>query len=219
MPDRAVAVEVTISAPYATVWNALRDPAEIRRWHGWEYDDGGGGLDGEIDVIYLRGVEADEAAGTIPIADGSRFELEDRGHETIVRVTMPAPAAGAGWDAFYDDIREGWITFVEQLRFALEQHPGADRRTLQLDGPPALAVDAAPGATFATTAPWGEELSGRVAFRGAHQVGLAVDAYGPGLAVLHAKPGGGGMAVVTAYGLDDQAFAALEDGWRRAYPG
>ena len=42
----------------------------------------------------------------------------------------PAPS----WDAFYDDIREGWTTFVHQLHFALEQHPGAERRTLQLDG-------------------------------------------------------------------------------------
>jgi len=84
-------------------------------------------------VIYLEDVSADERAGTITIGDGSRFELEDR-PETVVRVTMAAPAAGAGWDAFYDDIRDGWASFVHQLRFALEHHPGEERRTLQLDG-------------------------------------------------------------------------------------
>jgi uncharacterized protein YndB with AHSA1/START domain len=55
MPERAVAVETTIGAPFAAVWKALRDPAEIRRWHGWEYDEGGG-LDAEISVIYLEDV-------------------------------------------------------------------------------------------------------------------------------------------------------------------
>lgn len=213
MPDRAVAVELTIAAPFATVWQALRDPAEIRRWHGWDYDE----LDGEIEIIYVNDVVADEAAGTIAIGDGSRFELEDRGAETVVRVTMPAPADGASWDDFYSDIREGWVTFVEQLRFMLEQHAGEERRTLQLDGPPAVAVDDAPGSAYAATTPWGEPLAGTVRFRTGNQVVLAVDGYGPGLVALHAKPGGGGMAVVTAYGLDDQAFAALEQRWSDGY--
>lgn len=31
-----IIVEVTVAAPPDAVWRALRDPAEIRRWHGWE---------------------------------------------------------------------------------------------------------------------------------------------------------------------------------------
>jgi hypothetical protein len=233
MTDRAVAVETTIAAPFDTVWNALRDPDEIRRWHGWDYDD----LAAEIDEIYVRGAEADRAAGTIAIGDGSRFDVEARGTDTVVRVTMPAPAGGAGWDQIYDDIREGWTSFVMQLRFALERHPGEDRRTLQLDGagaapvgPSTLGLDGAraPGARFEGETPWGERWSGEVLFRNEHQVGLTVDGYGPGLVILHAKPAqvrpprGGGMAIVTAYGLDDEAFAALEQRWtswwREHYP-
>jgi hypothetical protein len=209
MPDRAVAVETTIAAPFAAVWQALRDPAEIRRWHGWDMD----GLDEEIDVIYISDVEADEAAGTIAIGDGSRFELEDRGDTTVVRVTMPAPAGGASWDEFYADVREGWASFVEQLRFALERHPGEPRRAIKVDGPPAVAVAGAPGTAYSTTTPWGEELTGAVRYRTGHQVVLSVDAYGPGLVALHAKPDGGGLTIVTAYGLDDAAAAALEARW------
>jgi uncharacterized protein YndB with AHSA1/START domain len=216
MPEHAVAVEMTIAAPVAAVWKALRDPAEIRRWHGWEYDTDGG-LDAEIDVIYRQGVTADEQARAITIADGSRFELEDRGAETVVRVTMPAPA-GPSWDENYDDIREGWASFVAQLRFALEEHPGEERRTLHLSGPGTLGIDAgAPGEPYAGTTAWGERLSGRVLLRTAHQLGLTVDAYGPGLAIVHAKPDGRGMAIVTAYGFDDAAFAELERRWTQGY--
>ena len=31
---------------------------------------------------------------------------------------------------YYDDIRAGWPTFVEQLRFMIERHPGDDRTFL-----------------------------------------------------------------------------------------
>ncbi len=188
MPDREVAVEVTVPVPSADVWRALRDPAEIRRWHGWDFD----GLDEEIDVIYLRDVEADAAAGTLATADGSRFELEDGVAGTILRVTMPAPAES--WDAVYDDVREGWVSFVWQLRFALEHHPGEDRRTV-----------------FNPTAP-SEPAAGRELFRTPHQVGRVVDGYGPGLVIEHVKPAGG-MVIVTTYGLDDDAFAQVERRW------
>jgi len=205
------AVETTVAAPFEQVWRALRDPEEIRRWHGWEYD----GLAEEIDVIYVRDVDADEQAGTLAMADGSRFELERAGDDaTVVRVRMPARAGG---DA-YDEIREGWASFVLQLRFALERHPGEERRTLQLFGTDPAPLDPGPvGERYEGETTWGEHWSGEVLFRDEHQVVMTVDEYGPGLVVLHAEPDGGGMAIVTAYGLDDEAFAALERRWRDGY--
>jgi hypothetical protein len=223
MTDDAIAVVITIGAPFDAVWHALRDPAEIRRWHGWEYD----GLEEEIDVIYVRDTHADEAAGTIDLGGGHHFTLAAHGAETVVTVTMPAPAGDAGWEDFYDDIREGWASFVTQLRFALERHPGEERRTLQLDGagsapldPAAIGLDgAAAGERYEGTTAWGEHWAGTVLFRNEHQVALTVEDYGPGLVILHAKPAqvrppqGGGMAIVTTYGVDDDAFAALEQRW------
>ncbi|MEJ7705405.1 MAG: hypothetical protein WKF47_18010 [Geodermatophilaceae bacterium] len=52
-PDNpGVTIEVTIAAPVKAVWQSLRGPAWIRRWHGWHFD----GLDQEIDTIYQNNV-------------------------------------------------------------------------------------------------------------------------------------------------------------------
>ena len=39
-----------------------------------------------------------------------------------MRVTRAAPAGS--WDGVYDEVNEGWLTFVQQLRFYLERNPG-----------------------------------------------------------------------------------------------
>jgi hypothetical protein len=44
-----------------------------------------------------------------------------------VRVTR----AGAAEDA-YDEVDEGWLTFIQQLRFYLERHAGRDRTSLHV---------------------------------------------------------------------------------------
>ena len=52
-------VEVTVAASPDLVWEALREPEQIRRWFGWEYE----GLDGEIALI------AQDVAATRQLAD------------------------------------------------------------------------------------------------------------------------------------------------------
>ncbi len=49
--EEAVRIEVTIGAPIDVVWQALREPDQIRRWHGWHAD----GLAEEIKLIYETG--------------------------------------------------------------------------------------------------------------------------------------------------------------------
>jgi uncharacterized protein YndB with AHSA1/START domain len=116
-----VICEVAIAAPADIVWRALRDPSEIRRWFGWDYD----GLDDEIDYIFTQQAKADDAARTLDGGEGGLIALEDRGDATVVRVTR---AASDG----YDEVNEGWITFLQQLRFYLERHPGQERRTVHI---------------------------------------------------------------------------------------
>jgi hypothetical protein len=147
------------------------------------------------------------------MGDGSRFELERVRDGTLVRLVMAAPEVD--WEREYDEMREGWTSFVMQLRFALERHPGEDRRTLRLAGagepPVPLASD--PEEPYEGATRWGEPWAGVLHHRTAHQVGLTVDSYGPGLVIVHF----GRMAIVTTYGLDDDAFAALERRWRENY--
>jgi uncharacterized protein YndB with AHSA1/START domain len=123
-----VLFEVVIAAPADTVWRALRDRTEIRRWFGWDYD----GLDDEIDMIFFGETEVDDGARTLGFGPAGRLALEDRGGETVVRVVRAAPAGSESWDGIYDDINEGWLTFIQQLRFMLERHPGEDRESVHI---------------------------------------------------------------------------------------
>ena len=230
-PNEIVLIDTVIAAPYDTVWNALRDPAEIRRWHGWDYD----GLDDEIDVIYLQDAEPSAEQGTIDFTgDTARFTLAPftgHGDQTRLTVTKPGPAGDASWEDIYDDIEQGWITFVHQLKFALERHPGADRRTVLIEAGRLLTAaslgftttaPAAPGQRYASTTAWGQELSGELLFQTRHQIGLTVDSYGDGLVVFHTipaaarPPDGAMMAVITTYGLSDAELDDIEALWATA---
>jgi hypothetical protein len=129
-----VLVEVLVAAPIETVWKALREKDEIRRWFGWEY----AGAEDELTWIVTSGQIASEADRVIHIQGMSdRFVLEPRGDRTMLRVIRSAPAdgpEGKGWTGIYDDTIEGWTSFIHMLRLMLELHPGEDRRTLYFSG-------------------------------------------------------------------------------------
>jgi hypothetical protein len=229
-----VLVEVTIAAPVETVWAALREPEQIRRWFGWDADT----LKDEIDFIFVNHAQASEATRTIQfdpfdpvegVAD--RFELEARGASTALRVVRAGPVSDTDWENVYDDMTEGWITFVEQLRLALEKHPGAERRTIYLSGkaiagqaPPSHALDVAglrdagPGRPYTAHATTGDALTGTVWHQSAFQIGLTVEQWGDGLLVVTDRPASttaphGGSLVLTTYGLGEEAFQALQARW------
>jgi uncharacterized protein YndB with AHSA1/START domain len=227
MTDAASRIEITIAAPADTVWHALRDKETIRHWHGWDYD----GLDNEIDVIYFTDVAADGDARTLGFQGGDviRVEAGDSGDSSggdSTRVTLTRAPRGSNpdWDAYYTDITEGWITFLHQLRFAVERRPGAARRTLFFAGSNESGLDVAAelglpeGPTVDATLV-GEHVKGEVWFRSAHQTGITVDAWGDGLLVVSSvapgaeKPDGAAMAVLSTYGLDDARRAELRERW------
>ncbi|MEO3809269.1 SRPBCC domain-containing protein [Sphaerisporangium sp. B11E5] len=219
-------IEVTVAAPAETVWRALREPDLIRRWHGWDFD----GLDEEVESIYATGVTADDAAHVLAIQGGDRFTLHPAEGGTLVRLSRGPIGADPEWDAYYDEITEGWYTFLQQLRFAVEHHDLAERRTLILEGTleqPGILVDAlglhgvaelAPGTPYKAETPAGR-LSGEVWAVSPGQLLLTAEELGDGLAVFaqqeHTsyRPDGGVLILLTTYGMDPAAFAALEKRW------
>ena len=221
MPEhRDVAVEVTIAAPIEVVWRALRDRDDVRRWHGWEDPT----LDDEIEEIYFaeRGEELAEGPRRRLVRGPNVFELEESGEGTVVRVVMAEPPESDSWHGWYADIRHGWFTFVQQLRFYVERHAGEDRRTVVLTGLPVdpgqpelpvlLGLE---GFAGAASLPTGDEITGALWFTDEHQVGVTVDQWGDGLLeVARGRTPAG--AILTLYATDP---APVEDRWRTWWSG
>jgi uncharacterized protein YndB with AHSA1/START domain len=217
-------IVVTVAAPVEAVWDALRDKEKIRHWHGWEYQGAEGGLEEEIDLIYFTRVNADEESTTLTLGDGDQFVVEPVEGGSRITLTRAAYGDNPEWDAYYDDVTEGWITFLHQLRFALEYHPGEARRTLFYSGAGArspieeLGISPQPAGTPYELELIGEQVKGEVWFTSEHQVGLSVDGWGNGLLVLsHVPPGekkpeGASMAVLSLYGDVDRE--ALDQRWK-----
>jgi len=220
-------IEVTIAAPIEDVWRALRDPELIRRWHGWHVD----GLDDEIRLIFLNDVTEDADAHVLIAGGGDRFSLHPAPGGTLVRITRGPLGADPEWASYYDDITEGWTTFLHQLRFGLERHGLAPRQTLILDGALADAettlvdalglaeVAALPvGARYRASITPGDLIEGEVYARTTHQLLLTVDGFGVGLLVVAQqlpaphRPNGGVMGLLTAY-IGAGEFADIEQRW------
>jgi uncharacterized protein YndB with AHSA1/START domain len=216
-------IVVTVAAPVEAVWDAMRDKEKIRHWHGWEYEGAQGGLEEEIDLIYFTRVTADEESGILTLGDGDQFVVEPVEGGSRVTLTRAAYGDNPEWDAYYDDITEGWITFLQQLRFAVERHPGEPRRTLFYSGAGdrspivELGMDVQPAGTPYELELIGAAAKGEVWFTSEHQVGLTVDGWGDGLLVLShvppsdKKPDGASMAVLSLYGDVDRA--AIDERW------
>jgi len=223
-------IVVTVAAPVEAVWDALRNKEKIRHWHGWEYDGPDGGLEQEIDLIYFT--QAVEDGTTLTLGNGDQFVVEPVEGGARITLTRAPMGANPEWDAYYDDVTEGWITFLHQLRFAVERHPGDPRHTLFFSGTGALSpiselgIPLEPAGTPYELDLVGQSVQGEVWYTSEHQIGLTVDAWGNGLLVLshlppgEQKPEGASMAILSLYGdVDrDEVDARWRTWWDQRYP-
>lgn len=169
-------------APPATVWQHLRQPELLRRWFGWhgpEFEDEIAGLSGGFSTV--------EREGSAVVIGDHRMVLQeaDPGAELCIsRVGAP--------DEHGTEIDEGWVTFLEQLRYVIAMQPAGVRHTFMVPGAPSTDI------------PWKHEEWAR----SAHQRTVLVPAWGL-VQVATVQPAAGGPAarvVVNGYGrTDDEA--------------
>ena len=226
-------LSVVINADAPQVWTMLREPSRVAQWHGWDTDE----LADEIDKIYFGDNVAEAPDHTSLTTDGGDiFDLKPVPTGTLVSVTRAAMDHNSEWAAWDEDITQGWLTFLQQLRFALERHPHGKRHTstFQVPGKSGSAIEKLglsdvpkPGENYELTLGTGEEIAGRVWFRSNHQVGLTVHGYaehGDGLLIVadqpvseEIRPDGGSLVIISTYDLGAsklESIRALWDGWR-----
>lgn len=231
-------LSVHINADAEQVWSMLREPAKLAQWHGWEMD----GLADEIQEIYYRSVRESPDHLSLNLDMGDVFTLETVPDGTVL--TMTRGKATGEWEKYDDDITEGWSMFIQQLRFALERHPHGTRRTVYADGnaPSSaslcenLGIDTGwlpePGADYSLQLSTGQDLSGKVWYRGASQLGLTVHGYaekGDGLLILTEqaplegiREHKGAQVIASTYDLGAGAYQEISEHWdafmERYYP-
>ena len=223
--------EMLLPRPVEAVWLAFRDPEIIRRWHGWDFD----GLDEEIKALYVDGVVVDQENHTLHIG-GHLFAFSPQDGQTLLRVSRKAPVekvdTGIDWLLQYADIEEGWISFLQQLRFMLSRQLQRRRRTVFRAGATRSAVPSPiadvlglfnaartpAGEPYVADVGPGDHLEGEIWFRTGLQLGVTVDSWGEGLLILThpasaGEPFGLATMILTTYGLSDEAFEDLERRW------
>jgi hypothetical protein len=243
-PGRREIVSVDIATDPDTVWAYVREPAKIRRWFGW-HDDG---IDEEIRRLFVTGAHVTES-GELAFCPGRVRSLTWKGGDLLT--VSPSPSAPCthsvltvgrrayeSFDVFsglYDDVDERWIASAQQLRFALELHPGDERRTLRaagLDAGPAgrrlldrvglHGIRGVPvGCHFETRRPDGTLLGGTIWHRTEYQVGIRLHGANEPLLIVDLNPtplrasNGRVTAVLSMFGTDDETFAAIGQHWAR----
>jgi uncharacterized protein YndB with AHSA1/START domain len=137
MSEKEVTCEISIDADAATVWKALTDGAELKRWFPLDARV----TPGEGGAVWLSWGEGADWEAPITIWEPNRhlrtidpppsklaldYFIESRGGETVLRLVHSGFAADA-WDDEIETMTAGWRAFQANLKLYLERHRGTPR--------------------------------------------------------------------------------------------
>lgn len=183
-------LSLIINAPIDTVWDALRNKEKLLQWHGWDTPS----LNDEIENIYFTDVKedsGDDKKRTLVVNGGDTFIVEAEDDATKLTLVRAGLSGDPEWDTYYDNITEGWVSFVEQLRFMLEHSPKGSRKATfsnlslsRKDILEQLNLTSERVGTHFKGQFQDTDIAGSVWFSTPEQLGLIVDEWGPGLLIL-----------------------------------
>jgi uncharacterized protein YndB with AHSA1/START domain len=232
--EKKVEAEITIDADAETVWRALTEGEELKRWFpldarvtpgegGALWLSFGEGMDWEAPIglwepnRHLRTVDPPPSKAAID------YYIEAKGGQTVLRIVQTGFGADA-WDDELDTLNSGWRTFLATLRNYLEQHRG-EPRTVAYFRHPVVEMErreAFPRMLEALGVPLvavGERFSGPL-FTGVAEISAppvnfsgALENHGRGFLMIEIEPGRGRCrpAVwVSLYGDAAEQASALQ---------
>lgn len=143
---KQISNEISIAADAETVWKALTDGEELKRWFpldarvtpgegGKMWLSFGEGADWETPIEIWEPNRRLQTMDTVPVKVAVDYYIEAKGGETVLRIVH----SGFSADAWDDDVEitsnAGWRTFLANLKLYLEHHRGEPRELVYLRHP------------------------------------------------------------------------------------
>ena len=134
-----VIAEIVIDADAETVWRAIADGEELKRWFaldarvtpgagGAVWLSWGEGADWEVPIEIWEPGKHLRTVDPAPSKLAVDYYIESRGGQTVLRIVHSGFAADA-WDDELATLDSGWRSFLATLRNYIERHRG-EARTL-----------------------------------------------------------------------------------------
>lgn len=137
MTEGKIEAEITIDADAETVWRALTEAEELKRWFpldarvtpgegGALWLSFGEGMDWETPIALWEPNRHLRTADPAPSKAAIDYYIEAKGGQTVLRIVQSGFADDA-WTDELDTLNSGWRAFLATLRNYLEHHRGEPR--------------------------------------------------------------------------------------------